>query len=54
MSQIIFCQKPNATAVFQFYPESSEECELVTETALKAGFYGGIVIDFPHSKKARK
>jgi len=28
--------------------------ELVTEQAMKAGFYGGIVVDFPNSAKAKK
>ncbi|XP_033226956.1 probable 18S rRNA (guanine-N(7))-methyltransferase isoform X2 [Belonocnema kinseyi] len=43
-----------ARAVFQFYPENSNQIELVTTQATKAGFYGGVVIDFPNSTKAKK
>lgn len=28
--------------------------ELVTQQAMKAGFYGGIVVDYPNSTKAKK
>lgn len=28
--------------------------ELVTQQAMKAGFYGGIVVDYPNSSKAKK
>lgn len=28
--------------------------ELVTAQAMKAGFYGGIVVDYPNSTKAKK
>lgn len=28
--------------------------ELVTTQAMKAGFYGGIVVDYPNSTKAKK
>lgn len=28
--------------------------ELVTSQAMKAGFYGGIVVDYPNSTKAKK
>ncbi|XP_015513707.1 probable 18S rRNA (guanine-N(7))-methyltransferase [Neodiprion lecontei] len=43
-----------ARAVFQFYPENSDQIELVTTQATKAGFFGGIVVDFPNSTKAKK
>ena len=43
-----------ARAVFQFYPENSDQIELVTTQATKAGFYGGVVVDFPNSTKAKK
>lgn len=38
----------------QFYPENGEQMELVTSQAMKAGFYGGVVIDYPNSTKAKK
>ncbi|XP_048506376.1 probable 18S rRNA (guanine-N(7))-methyltransferase isoform X4 [Athalia rosae] len=43
-----------ARAVFQFYPENSDQIELVTTQATKAGFSGGIVVDYPNSTKAKK
>ena len=41
-------------AVFQFYPENSNQVELITQQAMKAGFTGGVVVDFPNSAKAKK
>ncbi|KAF7969284.1 hypothetical protein HWV62_27819 [Athelia sp. TMB] len=41
-------------AVFQFYPSDDDQIQLITSTAQKAGFGGGIVVDYPNSKKARK
>lgn len=38
----------------QFYPENGDQMELVTTQAMKAGFYGGVVIDYPNSTKAKK
>ncbi|XP_043910075.1 probable 18S rRNA (guanine-N(7))-methyltransferase [Protopterus annectens] len=43
-----------ARAVFQLYPENSEQLELITAQAMKAGFTGGLVVDFPNSTKAKK
>ncbi|XP_013189637.1 probable 18S rRNA (guanine-N(7))-methyltransferase isoform X2 [Amyelois transitella] len=44
----------SARAVFQFYPENENQIELLTGQAMKAGFYGGVVIDYPNSAKAKK
>jgi len=41
-------------AVLQFYPSSDDQIQLITSIAQKAGFGGGIVVDYPNSKKARK
>ncbi|KAK1924164.1 S-adenosyl-L-methionine-dependent methyltransferase [Papiliotrema laurentii] len=41
-------------AVFQFYPSSDDQVQMITSAAQKAGFGGGIVVDYPNSKKARK
>lgn len=41
-------------AVFQFYPTSDDQIQLITSIAQKAGFGGGVVVDYPNSKKARK
>lgn len=43
-----------ARCVFQFYPENSTEIEMITTQAMKAGFYGGLVVDYPNSTKAKK
>jgi len=43
-----------ARCAFQFYPENSEQIEMITNAALKNGFTGGVVIDYPNSKKAKK
>lgn len=48
------CLSRTARAVFQFYPENSDQIELVTTQATKAGFYGGVVVDYPNSTKAKK
>ncbi|KAK3792367.1 hypothetical protein RRG08_045911 [Elysia crispata] len=41
-------------AVFQLYPENSAQLELLTQQAMKAGFTGGLIVDFPNSSKAKK
>ncbi|KAF7692779.1 probable 18S rRNA (guanine-N(7))-methyltransferase [Silurus meridionalis] len=43
-----------ARAVFQIYPENSEQLELITAQAMRAGFTGGLVVDYPNSSKAKK
>ncbi|KAG8177360.1 hypothetical protein JTE90_028355 [Oedothorax gibbosus] len=48
------CLSRGARAVFQFYPENGEQIELVTQQAMKAGFGGGLVVDYPNSSKAKK
>lgn len=53
-SLLFACLSRNARAVLQFYPENSQQIELVTTQATKAGFFGGVVIDFPNSTKAKK
>lgn len=40
--------------MFQFYPENDNQIELITSQAMKAGFYGGVVVDYPNSAKAKK
>ncbi|XP_061197248.1 probable 18S rRNA (guanine-N(7))-methyltransferase [Saccostrea echinata] len=41
-------------AVFQLYPENSSQLELITQQAMKAGWTGGLVVDYPNSTKAKK
>lgn len=43
-----------ARAVFQFYPESAQQIAMLTEAAMRAGFTGGVVVDYPNSTKAKK
>ncbi|THH10789.1 hypothetical protein EW145_g1076 [Phellinidium pouzarii] len=43
-----------ARAVLQFYPSSDDQIHLITSIAQKAGFGGGVVVDYPNSKKAKK
>ncbi|XP_059549441.1 probable 18S rRNA (guanine-N(7))-methyltransferase [Myotis daubentonii] len=43
-----------ARAVLQLYPENSEQLELITTQAIRAGFTGGVVVDYPNSAKAKK
>lgn len=44
----------SARCVFQFYPENGDQIEMITTQAMKAGFYGGLVVDYPNSAKAKK
>ncbi len=43
-----------ARAVLQMYPENAKQAELLTSAAMRAGFSGGLVVDFPNSTKAKK
>ena len=53
-SSLYACLCRGSKAVFQFYPENPQQVELVTAQAMRAGFTGGIVVDFPNSTKAKK
>lgn len=53
-SSLFACLSRSARAVFQFYPENSDQMELVTTQAMRSGFYGGVVVDYPNSTKAKK
>jgi|LauGreDrversion4_2_1035121.scaffolds.fasta_scaffold57028_2 18S rRNA (guanine1575-N7)-methyltransferase len=46
--------KRGGRAVFQFYPETADQVEMITSCAMRCGFGGGIVVDFPHSTRAKK
>jgi len=48
------CLNKGARACFQYYPESPKQVEMITSCALKCGFGGGTVVDFPNSAKAKK
>lgn len=53
-STLYSCLARGARAVFQFYPENSSQIELITQQSMRAGFTGGLVVDFPNSTKAKK
>lgn len=40
--------------MFQVYPENPDQMELITQQAMRAGFTGGVVVDYPNSTKAKK
>ncbi|XVF69968.1 hypothetical protein PTKIN_Ptkin11bG0123300 [Pterospermum kingtungense] len=48
------CLARGARAVFQVYPENLAQRELILSYAMRAGFAGGVVVDYPHSTKRRK
>ncbi|XP_031439990.1 probable 18S rRNA (guanine-N(7))-methyltransferase [Clupea harengus] len=53
-SSLYACLTRGGRAVFQVYPENSEQLELITAQAMRAGFTGGMVVDYPNSTKAKK
>ncbi|VAI62553.1 unnamed protein product [Triticum turgidum subsp. durum] len=48
------CLARGARAVLQFYADNVKQTEMLVSFAMKAGFAGGVVIDWPHSSKAKK
>ncbi|GMH00923.1 hypothetical protein Nepgr_002762 [Nepenthes gracilis] len=48
------CLARGAKAVLQVYPENLSQRQLIVSSAMRAGFAGGMVVDFPHSSKSRK
>ncbi|KAL0094891.1 S-adenosyl-L-methionine-dependent methyltransferase [Phycomyces blakesleeanus] len=46
--------KKSARAVFQFYPENDDQIKLIIDVATRCGFEGGLLVDYPNSKKAKK
>lgn len=46
--------RKGARAVLQFYPENVAQMELLTASAMRAGFSGGLLVDYPNSAKAKK
>ena len=53
-SSLYACLSRGSRAVLQFYPENSQQVELITSQSMRAGFTGGLVVDFPNSTKAKK
>lgn len=48
------CLRNPSRAVFQFYPSSDDQVHMLTSAAQRAGFGGGVVVDYPNSAKKRK
>lgn len=48
------CLRRGARAVIQFYPENATQMNMITQAAMKCGFGGGMVVDYPHSARAKK
>jgi 18S rRNA (guanine1575-N7)-methyltransferase len=48
------CLSHGSRAALQFYPENDAQVELCMKAATKSGFGGGLVVDYPNSRKARK
>jgi 18S rRNA (guanine1575-N7)-methyltransferase len=48
------CLSMGARCCFQFYPDNPQQLDIITNAALENGFTGGLVVDFPHSAKAKK
>lgn len=46
--------RTRARAALQFYPENVQQMELITSAAARAGFSGGLLIDYPNSARAKK
>lgn len=53
-SSLYACLGRGRRAVLQFYPENADQVELLTHQAMRAGFTGGLVVDYPNSTKAKK
>lgn len=48
------CLSRGARAVLQCYPETTKQLDLLQTEAVRAGFSGGIIVDFPNSTRAKK
>ena len=46
--------KQGGKAGLQFYPEDEEQVEQICNAAMKNGFSGGLLIDYPNSSTAKK
>ncbi|CAA6664496.1 unnamed protein product [Spirodela intermedia] len=48
------CLARGARVVLQLYAENVDQSEMIMSYAMRSGFAGGMVVDWPHSTKARK
>ena len=48
------CLRIRGRAVLQFYPDGKHQLEMITTAAMKSGFSGGLIVDYPNSARAKK
>lgn len=48
------CLRRGSRAVLQFYPDGPSQAQLLTSAAMRVGFGGGLLVDYPNSAKAKK
>ncbi|CAN6552100.1 unnamed protein product [Malus baccata var. baccata] len=48
------CLARGAKAAFQLYPENLDQRELILSSAMRAGFAGGVVVDYPNRTSTPK
>lgn len=48
------CLCHGARAALQIYPENNDQISLMQDCAIKAGFTGGLIVDYPNSTMAKK
>eukprot|EP00271_Cylindrocystis_brebissonii_P013768 TRINITY_DN34002_c0_g1_i1.p1 TRINITY_DN34002_c0_g1~~TRINITY_DN34002_c0_g1_i1.p1 ORF type:complete len:312 (-),score=64.74 TRINITY_DN34002_c0_g1_i1:1061-1957(-) len=48
------CLSRGAKAALQFYPQNPAQLEMIVKAAMHSGFSGGVVVDYPHSTRAKK
>jgi 18S rRNA (guanine1575-N7)-methyltransferase len=48
------CLRKGTRAVLQLYPENKQQLDMLTMAAQRAGFSGGVVVDYPNSTRAKK
>lgn len=48
------CLRKGTRAVIQLYAENKIQLDMITQSALRSGFSGGVVVDYPNSTKAKK
>ncbi|BBN09859.1 18S rRNA (guanine1575-N7)-methyltransferase [Marchantia polymorpha subsp. ruderalis] len=53
-SSLYKCLARGARAILQIYPENTQQLEMISTAAMRVGFSGGLVVDYPHSSRAKK
>ena len=51
---LFMCLVHGGRAVFQLYPENDKQMHMIMHSAKRAGFGGGMVVDYPNSSTAKK